>query len=186
MTPVPHVLSANKSFCLLNSHPNQPFRPPPQGLTSHSPFVIPEGSKLEGFLHASLAHQIRSFRPFCSHIPFLFSLCALPSHNGLCSSSNVVIVQATGHFSADSSLPRLLSQLATWYSSACPSELIQVSSSQCDLKFKSSPQLLSSCLTLLPHSTYRRTVIISFFFLPPFAGCSVGFTGEGVFTSCCF
>lgn len=116
--------------------------------------------------------------------PFSFPLVPLPSHKDLCSSSNAVIVQ----FSADSSLPRPLSQLATWYSAVCPSELIQVSPSQCDLKFKSSPQPLSSCLTLLPHSTYRQTAIISFFFfLPPFAGCSVGFPGEGgVFTSCCF
>lgn len=50
LASVPYISSANKSFCLLNSHPNQPFQPPPQDLLPHSPFVIPEGSKLEGFL----------------------------------------------------------------------------------------------------------------------------------------
>lgn len=119
--------------------------------------------------------------------PFSFPLVPLPSHKDLCSSSNAVIVQATGHFSADSSLPRPLSQLATWYSAVCPSELIQVSPSQCDLKFKSSPQPLSSCLTLLPHSTYRQTAVISFFFFCLHSLAVVWASqGRGVFTSCCF
>lgn len=106
---------------------------------SNSPCVILEGSMLEGSLHGFpwLFGPPKSGLSIPSALisPFV----PLPSHNNLCSSSPVVTKQATGHVCLGCSLPRLFSQLAAWYSSACSSELIQMSPSQCDLKFNPLP-----------------------------------------------